>query len=50
MTEEEEKEKVSAIAEAARQFLRVYDEFDGDPACCGEYLDALFDATNDYGD
>ena len=43
-------ETAEAVASAARGFLRVYDEFDGDPACVGEYLDALIDAMDKLGD
>ena len=50
MTEQEEKEKVAKVAEAARAFVRVWDEFEGDPVCVGEYLDALIDAVDATGD
>jgi len=43
-----ESEQVKNIAEAARSFLRVYDEFDGDPSCVGEYLDALLEKVAVY--
>lgn len=34
-------EQVKRVRNCAEQFVRVYDEFDGDPCCVGEYLDAL---------
>lgn len=50
MTPAEEKDLIAKIAAAARKFLESYDEFEGDPSCVGEWLDALFDACNEYGD
>jgi hypothetical protein len=50
MKKEAEVEKVKAVAHAARKFLAIYDEFDGDPACVGEYLDALIEAVDATGD
>lgn len=49
MTAEQEKQAVDNIAKAARSFLSGYDEFDGDGGCCGEDLNALFDACDEYG-
>jgi len=50
MTGEQEKKNVEAVANAARAFLDAYDEFDGDPSCCGgELLDALVDAVDGLG-
>jgi hypothetical protein len=45
-----EKEKVEKIAKASRAFLAVWDEFDGDPGACGEDLNALIEAVDDFGD
>lgn len=50
MDVQQEKEKIEKVAESARAFLRVYDEFDGDPSCIGEYLAALIDAIDATGD
>lgn len=50
MTEQEEKENVAKVAEAARAFVRVWDEFEDDPGCVGEYLDALVTAVDGLGD
>ena len=47
---EKQKAAVGRVAESARAFLRVWDEFDGDPSCVGEYLDALIDAVDKTGD
>lgn len=41
-----EREQVAAVAEAARAFVKVYDEFDGGPNCVGEHLAALIDAID----
>ena len=50
MTFEQEKKNVNAVADAARAFLAAYDEFDGDPGCCGgEILDALICAVDGLG-
>lgn len=40
---------VKRIAEAARSFVRVYDEFEDDPTCIGEDLAVLIDAVDDLG-
>jgi hypothetical protein len=38
------------VANAARASLAAYDEFDGDPGCCGgEILDALIGAVDALG-
>lgn len=54
MTEQEQQEhveKVKAVADAARKFLKVYDEFMPEyPEAVGEYLDALIDAIDRTGD
>jgi len=50
MTVEQETKNVKAVADAARAFLDAYDEFDGDPGCCGgELLDTLIDAVDGLG-
>lgn len=49
MTTEQEKQAVENIAKAARRFISSYDEFDGDPSCCGEDLNGLFDACDEFG-
>lgn len=49
MTFEQEKKNVKAVADAARAFLESYDEFDGDPGCVGELLDALVNAVDSLG-
>jgi len=49
MTFEQEKKNVIAVAEAARAFVACYDEFDGDPGCVGELLDALVTAMDGLG-
>jgi hypothetical protein len=49
MTFQQEKKNVKAVADAARAFLASYDEFDGDPAPCGEFLDALVIAIDELG-
>lgn len=46
----DEREQVKSIAEAARSFLKSYDEFDGEPSAVGEWLDALITATDKLGD
>lgn len=50
MTQEEEKAKVKEVAEAARSFLKCYDEFDDQPECCGEYLEVLVGKVTELGD
>jgi hypothetical protein len=50
MTEAEEKAKIEKIVESARVLVRIWDEFDGDPSCVGEYLEAHLDAVDEYGD
>lgn len=51
MSREQEIEEVKKIAEAARAFLAVYDEFMPEhPEALSEYLDALLTATGNYGD
>ena len=51
MSEQEEREAIEKIAEAARSFLKTYDEFWPEyPAAVGEYLDALFTAIEGYDD
>jgi hypothetical protein len=49
MTEEQEKQNVKGVADAARAFLGCYDEFDGNPSYCGELLDALVAAVDGLG-
>ena len=46
----DEREQVKSVAEAARSFLKCYDEFNDQPECCGEYLEALITATDKLGD
>lgn len=47
---EEEKQKIENVVKAARALVAVWDEFDGDPSCVGEHLDALIDAIDRTGD
>lgn len=50
MTEDQSKLAVKNIADAARAFLQCYDEFEPEQhGSCGEYLDALFDACDEFG-
>jgi hypothetical protein len=46
MVSEQDKEKVKTVADAARGFVSAYDEFDGDPSCVGEDLEALIDVID----
>jgi hypothetical protein len=48
---EQEKVAVAKIAEAARAFVKCYDEFNPEyhGGSCGEHLDALFDACDEFG-
>lgn len=51
MTYEQEKLKVGVVAEAARAFVRTYDEFFPDyPEACDEYLAALICAVDGLED
>lgn len=45
-----EKAKIDKITNAARAFVKCQDEFEDYPGCCGEYLDALIVALDEYGD
>lgn len=49
-SEAAERKRVQRVAESSRAFLQIYDEFDGDPSCVGEYLDALCEAIDALGD
>lgn len=46
MVSEQDKERVKAVADAARRFVSACDEFDGDPSCVGEDLAALMDVID----
>ena len=50
MTPEEEKQKIENVVKAARALVAAWDEFDGDPSCVGELLDALIVAVDLTGD
>jgi len=51
MDQEQQKEVVKGIADAARAFLRTYDEFFPEyPEAIGEDLAALIDAVDKLGD
>ena len=46
-----DQEKMKVVRDAAAAFVSAYDEFDGDPSCCGgELFAALVDAIDATGE